>query len=555
MARPRSRKRRQRSSSESATYVTYVQPSVRSFTTWTPRLIRSALSTADGGSLRLVSDLCEWCLGDERVKADLETVLQTLLGLELSFEAGGDGRRRNKVVRALEADEDWWTLHPESELKQLAIWGLLLGIGLAERVPPESVDPKTGRLLPPLRFWNPRNLRQDTTTGRWFLRVGAHGGEEIEIEPGDGRWVLYLPYGAERPWASGLWRGLSRWVLLKHYAVQDWGAAGENASRMFIETPNRNAFDQRKELVSDIFSLGRNAIIALPPEFKASLVEKSASSIDLYEKQIGTADTAITIAIRGQNLGTQVEGGSFAAASAHVGVDMRRTAFVGESLSTTIHDQSLEPWAADNFGDPSLAPWASWDTTAPREEKAAAEVLKTIGEAAKNLGDVGVRLDWKVVGEQFGIPIDRVEEPTKPPHPPPPDPLGGPSAAPSPDDAPSTNVAPPPAAPAQALASGMPLAAASGFVDGQTYADALVARGQQRGSEQLAGLLDSLDELIDGIDDLDTAQVRIVELFGAQEPPERLADLSMKLFLLAQLGGAAAARQDLPSIEDEDGDS
>src|SRR5690349_17589499 len=102
-----------------------IQGSGRTFSVWTPALVRAVLPQAEGGSMRLLGDLCDALLADDRLWSVYETLFGGLLGLPISFEASGDGRRKNKAVRHLEADEDWWELFPEEELAQFLKWGYL----------------------------------------------------------------------------------------------------------------------------------------------------------------------------------------------------------------------------------------------------------------------------------------------------------------------------------------------------------------------------------------------------------------------------------------------
>src|SRR5262245_35766096 len=104
--------------------VLVTEPSVRTFCDWNPGLLRAARLQADGGSLRLAADLCEAMLADDRIQGVLRTRTRGLLGLKLSFEEG-HGRRKKAAVRALEAEEDWWTAFPEDALGHLLDWATL----------------------------------------------------------------------------------------------------------------------------------------------------------------------------------------------------------------------------------------------------------------------------------------------------------------------------------------------------------------------------------------------------------------------------------------------
>jgi hypothetical protein len=182
-----------------------VQPTTRTFTVWSPAMIQAAEVSADSGNLRLAANLCEWLLGDDRIKSCLDTRVQALFGLDPMFERSGDKRRSGRAVRALEADEDWWDSYPEAENSQLVAWGILLGFGVAVHTWQNGGPQHDGRLLAKPSFWHPQHVRYDWTTRRWMTMAAESGfgvGLEQEIVPGDGTWILHTPYGPNRRFSS-----------------------------------------------------------------------------------------------------------------------------------------------------------------------------------------------------------------------------------------------------------------------------------------------------------------------------------------------------------------
>lgn len=560
-----------------------VQPSVRAQTVWTPTLIRSVLLQADSGSFRTLADLCDAILADDRVGTVTQSRVGGLLGLPLSFEDGGAKKSSKRAIRQLEVEADWWDIAPETEQYQMLAWAQELGFCWGRL---EYVDRKD-RVLPSLRFWHPRHVRFDTDTGRWYTRVGANGDREVEMIAGQGEWVFYAPYGLTRPWANGLWRGDSAWWLLKSYARDDWARHSEKSAQWVITSQAGTSPALRKELASDIARLGRDAAIGLPPGLDLKLVEASANTKDIYQAQIDTANTGFAISHLGQNLTTEVKGGSYAATAMHAEGLGHRVRADDESWSTCLHDQVLTPWASINFGNPELAPWPVRDTDPPEDEKAKAEVLVALTTAVKTAGEAGLQLDAAKLQEQFPslplavgedgkpLPIEKPKPPT-PPKPPEPKPEEGEDegsdedaaedegedaadAEEKPakkgedgsDEGASKKKAPPKKKPEKKarLASGFDVRNAAGFVEGQSYSDALADRGRERGAEALEPFLADLADWIDGVEDLETARTRLINFYRGALPPEQLAEKAEKLFILAQLGGVLAVRQDAPEIK------
>jgi hypothetical protein len=285
-----------------------------------------------------------------------------LLGLKVEFERAGDRRRSGRAVRALEAGEDWWKLFPEAELAQLLEWGLMLGVGVAELN--WDADPDTGRLGGPIRVWHPRHLRYDWPNRGWKLQV--EGGEDISISAGDGRWIIYTPYGPHRPWGRGAWRALGRWYLLKQYAIGDWGRHSEmHGLPIRVGSAATATKADRDALAADLAALGRDTSMVLPQGYDLKLVEPTAKTWEMFPKEIELADTATAIVLVGQNLTSNVEGGSRAAAQVHDVVRHDLIRMDAETISTCLHDQALTWWAEFNFGDRRLAPWPAWPTDPP----------------------------------------------------------------------------------------------------------------------------------------------------------------------------------------------
>jgi hypothetical protein len=394
------------------------EPPVRTFVEWTPSLVRSAEVLADGGNLRMAADLCEALLTDDRVQGVLGARVRGLLGLDLSFEASGDRRRSKRAVKALDLEEDWWASFPEAELARLLSWGILLGVGLgALRWTPR--DDGT-RVLPVLEGRHARYLSYDWTDRGWRLLVESGG--EIPLQPGDGTWVLHAPYGAQRPWAHGAWRALARWWLLKTYARQDWARHSEvhgTPIRAGV-APVGSHKNDREELAADLAGLGHDTGLCLPPGYDLKLVEATARTWEMFREQIRMADAGTAIMLAGQNLTTEVSGGSLAAAQVHQAIRADLIRADGESTATDLHHQALRPWATLNFGDADLAPWPAWATDPPADLVALGAGYTALGEGitAMNaaLAGTGQHVDAVALLTARGIPL-RVGDPPAPPTP------------------------------------------------------------------------------------------------------------------------------------------
>lgn len=390
---------------------TIIEQPARSVTEWTPAMVKAALRDADSGSLARPADLVEAMMGDDRVTGVLSTRTHGLLALPLSYYGGSKSACKalegTRAVAQRQAEPgDWIRMFPENELAHLLAWGILLGVGLAERVFP--AERATGeREVPTIRVWHPRWLRFEYTTRRWLLTT-ADG--EIEIQPGDGKWILYLPYGSSRPWSHGAWRACAFAWVLKQFALHDRARHSEilgSATRVGV-VPGSAAPEKKKAFLADLRRMGRNTSMVLPEGFDLKMVEATGRTWEIYGAQVEWADRAIAISLAGQFVTTEGTKG-FSNGNIHADIKLDLIKFTAESLITCLHDQGVVPWAVDNFGKADAAPWAQFDTSPPEDKKATAEALLTIGSAITTIDGAlaasGARVDARAVVDRFGVEV------------------------------------------------------------------------------------------------------------------------------------------------------
>jgi hypothetical protein len=497
----------------------FVQPSTRSQRVWTPGLIRAAEVQANSGTLRAAGDLCDAMLADDRIQSVAQASADALLGLDVSFEAAGDKRRSGRAVRALEAEEDWWAMFPEEELTKLLTWGRMLGVIHAQLAPWSERD--SGRVVGSLNVWPGRTLGWDWASRVWTTEID--GGTRATIDQNTGQWIVFTPYGATRPWASGIWRGLSRLWLLKQFAIDDWADFAENAKRGIVTSPQGATLEQRKQLAQDLFDAGRDAQIALPPGFDFKLVEASAVTRDIYEAQINLANTAFAIAWRGGNLSTETKGGSFAAAQSQADTgDARKTRAVSQVLSTCLREQGLRFWADFNFGNSALAPWPTWDTDPQADESQRADVYVKVAQSLPALVTQGA--DAKAILDEFSIP--QAEQPPAP---------TAPAAQPAP-------APPPPAASAQLrpVAAKSPRAA---LVEGQVWIDALADKAIAAAPDALRATVQAVQDAIDAASGYDDLRRRLIDLADQDDDPAMRELVEHAVMLALAAGNLSGARE------------
>jgi hypothetical protein len=403
------------------------EPSVRSFVTWTPTQRRNAVIMADAGTMIWAADICEAMLGDDRIPAVLQTRANALIGTEIDFDEQRVRTKHQKLPKTLSKvvqayEEDWWTIFPEDELRRLIVWGLFLGVAIAQLV--WKTDPETGRIVPSIDVWHPRFLRFDFQKSKWFLKVNETL-TEIEITPGDGKWILFTPYGARRPWSFGMWRGMSLMWLLKVFACRDWAMHSEihgNPIRLGKLAPRENMELQkgtdaiRKDLLNDLVNIGNDTSIVLPAGFDLELVEATARTWQMFQAQIQMANTAFAVQAIGSNLPTEVGAKISTGATAATLVRNDYTASDGNAVTTTAREQVAPVWTKLNFGDSERAPWSKYMTDPPVDQANLSLVWQQVGNALSYMSQAGAIVTPEQLKEKFDIEIE-IPEPEEEPDP------------------------------------------------------------------------------------------------------------------------------------------
>lgn len=362
---------------------------------WRPSDLKLAMQQADSGDLQMVGDWAETLLTDDRIRGVMDTRTLALLALPLSFVGDQD------IAAELEGDgidEGWWEiLHPESEVSQLVAYALIVGIGFARKVALEE----GGHTL---EWWHPRwfSWRQDTQT--WWVQTADSGYQEL-----DDNWVVFAPYGNNRPWAKGLWRGLAFAWLLKQFALLDRSRNAEvHGSPMRIGVADAGATErQRKAWSAQLKALGRDTAMVLPPGYDLKLLEATAKTHEVYQAQVSWADTAITVIIAGQTVTTEGSAG-FSDGKVQQSVAASLVRFTATALSRCLRRQSLASWVEERFPG-KVAPRPVWDTETNEERLARARSFLSLGEAVTKLDAAlapsGVRVDTSKMVAAWKIPV------------------------------------------------------------------------------------------------------------------------------------------------------
>jgi len=477
------------------------EPYARTILEWKPADLRSALALTEAGSLQLASDLSAAIMRDDRVGAALSVRVMGMLSLPLSFTPADDSDRAQDVANAL--SEDWDII--AQGLPQVLAWSIMVGVGLA------AVEWTEGqRRIPKLHPWSPRWLRW--VDNQWVLELPAE--RKLVARPPD--WFISIPYGDHAPWRYGAWQRCAIPWLVKTYAVQDWARYSEvhgTPARIGRKPPGASR-EEADKFARDLQQLGTNTSIVLPEGWDLELLEAKAATHETFQQQIDWADKALTIAILGQHLTTEVKGASLAAARVHEAVRADILRADAEAVGRMLRHTVLAWWAEANFGDATLAPWPVWDTALPSEAKERAQQLFELGRAVMVWAQAGAPLDVVAVAEREGVPLLQQQAPV----------------------------------PARRVARSS--RGASGFVAGQVYADQLTENASKQAMTIFRQHLREITEAVNAAQDYEDLRQRLLAIFGQMDPAV-LAEIVERSLILAELAGRWAVWQDHGSTERE----
>lgn len=488
--------------------------------------VKRAIRELEFGQLRSAALLVDAMTRDDRIRGDLLKRTEALPSLPLSFEDGVERAKKLLDEKTFESMID------DAALSELEKWGVMLGIGFAQLL----WETRDGLWWPKLKVWHPQNAWWNWATRSWWMGTEDQG--VVEVKPGDGQWVIYAPYGLDRAYMMGAVRALYVPWLLRQWGMRDWGRWSEvyGGAIRVAKTPAAADEDDKQRFLKEVAAIGGNTVLRLPTsadplqQYGLELVEAKSTGADGFNQLIGLASTSISICLLGQNLTSEVKGGSRAAAQVHDGIRDQILESDAQRVGRCVYEQVLQPWARFNFGAPEAAPRACWSTKPPDDKKTEGEAYKALGEGLTALRGVGAKPDIDTILERHGVPVTGPAEEPEP--------------APAPGDGPPTdNSGDPPKKPGKAENNAGAPRKPSGALRGQVYIDAVgddaIPRGGQAIRPEVLAILDA----VMASQSYDELRGRLLSLYEGMTP-DALAVLLEKAMVMAELAGRLAVLED-----------
>lgn len=364
---------------------------------------REAIEAADQGNLRLAADLTRAAMTENGyARGILSDLTHGLWGLPRTFI--GNAEMIADLNDTSERVGQFRIMFPSPDTIRLMSWGITLGVGLGQMrrrydapgndyvLAPEEADgvaaggpaprkrPVGAHDTRVLRTWDPKYLRCQWWDETWWLMT-ADG--EIRITPNDGEWLLYLPYGENKPWEYGAWKALTLAFILQRDALFDRARHSEKLAPVRVGTvPQGTTERQRQKFLTLIRQMQRMAMFVLPPGLDYKIVESTGRIADIYKQIIDWANE--DFAMMTGAIITATGSAGFSKGDVQERFTRAILSSLGGSLSSCLHSGGLVPWGEDNYGSPD-APRAEFDCDPPEDRKARAETIGVAGDALAKL--------------------------------------------------------------------------------------------------------------------------------------------------------------------------
>ena len=511
-------------------------PPVTTGTKWTLERVMTALDAHEAGDFALSAALSRALHRDDRIEPCARDRINALVGAgaaEFTLEpVTGPFSSRSK---ALLSKLDWYPGVFTPGWMMEVLWDVIfLGFSISYVVWDMSATQ-----------WRPKELiKWDADFVTWSDLYNCYlvttTSDQIQIRADDPNWLI-IGMGTRKPHMFAGILALGFPYVCRQLDYRDWLRYNERHGLPIIKVAEPAAEQEAGEkeaFYRGLQRMGRNGIIRLPqgnnpdsPGYDVSIMEAVARTYDSFGKFLDAINTGIAIYLKGGNLTTEVQGGSYSATSWHMRVRKDYAENDAQAMGEGI-SRLLKLWGSYSVSswDDRMCPAPTWDLSIPEDTAQVAKALADSVPAILQLWDRKIPVDWDDLWPRVGV---KLQEGAKMPEPT--------------DAAPPGSVIPGPqngrGKPSAFLASGADPKQNSGFIAGQQFIDRLVEANTPHADAALQPTVDAILEELDAATDHEDFRARLRTRYSAMDPNE-LAELVYRVWVEGELAGRAAVNQD-----------
>lgn len=389
--------------------ITQIAPT--NITTWGVSDVNGAVDSHENGTFVDSCALMDAMGRDDRITGCLGTRVRALAGksgVGFSLEPSQKGARQQATDLAKEIEGLWYYACPENVMSRLLRDAVMLGVAIA-RIHWDLVD---GKRVPRLEPWDMRGVYWDWSIRR-YRAIALEG--IYTIDPYSGEWFVFEP-GGYRSWMYGAIRCLGKLWIIRQMTYRDWARYSEKHGMpiVSIKEPTGHQWEKQKSgFWGRMKNLGAETTLRLPTDdkgygFGVELIEAKARSEQAFKLLLDKLEVNVAVTLLGQNLSTEVQGGSHAAAQAHELIRLDYLDADAGTLSTNLREQVWKPFT--RFNHPELdeeeTPWPTWATKPPTDKKAKVDVVRVFIDLVKLQAEPAVRKLAPVNLTQLAMDLD-----------------------------------------------------------------------------------------------------------------------------------------------------
>lgn len=372
---------------------------------WTVDRIRAALASMQIGQFQQAAMLTEAMLGDDCVQTALNGRIKGVTMRHVHAvpaERDTEGKYRDWALWM------WREVFTDELLDQLMTWTTNMGFSLFEVCWDTTTRNGQEVWVPYLKPWHPSYIWYDITV-RQYVAVTEEG--PIWIDPEDPKWWTFTPWGSYRGWIRGSLRGCAPLWIIRQYAVRDWARFSEvhGLPIKLVKAPAQSDARDKQRMFSQVSNLGASSTVLLPQQtgdtgWLLELLEAKDRAWEAFPGLADYCDRRIHLNLRGTNLTSEVQGGSYAAAQVHADEDSAYADSDCRKLCEAAR-RLVEMFLAFNFGEGELCPDLYLQPPDKQDKLALAQTQQFVLTMAKQAKELGWELDAKMLAEQYNIPL------------------------------------------------------------------------------------------------------------------------------------------------------
>jgi phage gp29-like protein len=358
-------------------------------------LLRDAEQGDPMAYLELAEDLEE---KDLRYRAVLASRKLAVSRMEISVVAAGDDAQSQK-------DADFIRAWLERPVLRKELRDILDAIGKGYSATEIIWDTAGGSWKPSALKWrDPRWFRFDRIDGE-TLRLLDEGGQQTPLPPY--KFIVHRSSSKSgMPIRGGLARAVCWYTMFKSFAIKDWVVFMEAYGHPLRvgKYPAGATAEEKATLLRAVRSIASDAGAIIPQSMMLEFVNAmTQGQPTVHQGFVTWADTQISILVLGQNLSTEVKGGSLAAAEQHGDQKKEICAADGEDLAVTLSDDLVRPMIDLNFGPRAIYP--RLEIAFPEDED-----LKAFLANVETYVGMGGRVASSVIRDKLQLPDPGADE-------------------------------------------------------------------------------------------------------------------------------------------------